>query len=212
MMVNAEPVHWYNGTWWTAVTGAGQVIATIVAAWAALEARRSAGAAHDAVQVAHDSVQATERSARYRDRAYLAAQDGIGPKIVDAETPIRMKFVFKNVGPTPAYDVEFGTNVVMDVSPHSEQQVDRAITEWHQLGTAPPSIEVTAIYDADQKNPMVLGEEAYEQLMRGELVLAIYSKLKYKDIFGDDHKTLSAYEFHTDDRRFYQAMHFNTMT
>jgi hypothetical protein len=211
MLINMDQVHWYNGTWWTAVTGAGQVIATFVAAWAALEAKRSAEAARDAVQVARDSVQSTEEAARYRDRAYLAVEDSTGPKVVGIGTPITMTFIYKNVGLTPAYQVEFGTTIFIDSVRHSEQQMDDSLRVWHQLGTAPPSLGLTAA-SVLPTGPLALDEERYVQLMRGELFMVLLAKLRYKDIFGHPHETRVAYEFQPDVRRLLLATYFNTMT
>jgi hypothetical protein len=164
------------------------------------------------VGVARESVQSTEKAARYRDRAYLAVEDTLGPKRVFADTPITMTFIYKNVGLTPAYQVEICSNVILqDVRP-TEHQMDDSLTVWHQLGAAPPTLQLKTTAEMPASGRSTLGEVTLGGLVEGKGVLVLYAKLRYNDVFGDRHETKVAYEFSGDLRNFHLATYFNQMT
>lgn len=212
MLIQMIQDHWYNAEYWTAISGGGQLVAAVVAGWAAWEAKRSAEAARDAVLVAKVSVSSTEQASRHRDRAYIAIERHEGTERIKADTNISLTVHYKNVGVTPAYQVEFASCVYTGVTQPSEQELESALVYAHSFGAVPPSISIRAQVAGTPEGRIVLGIQRIKSLTEGKLWMVIATRITYTDVFGDKHETRAAYEFYLSGSCIRQATYFNQTT
>lgn len=210
-MISQTTTPWYAAQWWTAIMGAGQLLAAFAAAWAAIVARRAAKAAEDSVKVTKDTALAADLSSRHRDRAYVALADTLGPDQYAVGTIFEMTMHFKNVGVTPAYNVRFGALITITDAIPTEDFLDEN-TALADMGPLAPTIPIPVHCRGNQEGAFALSQQGLEGLRSGDGVAVASAKVIYSDAFGDMHETKVAYLFDPNVMGFRFAPFYNSMT
>lgn len=178
---------WYGAIWWTVVTAAGQLAAALVAAWAALEAKKSADSARDAVEAANRSADIAETSMRLNDRAYIALME-LKPTYefeVDRVPSIRLNL--KNVGTTPGLKarVSVGVALVNKNETFTEQQIPDLIAANQENYLFAPTLGVNITHQLE----MPFEVEHIQMIESDAASLFAWGVITYLDVFGTEHVT-----------------------
>src|SRR5271169_289332 len=90
----------WNSPVWTAAAAIGTIITSLVAAWAAWQAKVSAKAAKDSVEVAKRGTGLMEESMHHGDRAYIGLVEMRALQNLKAGVRPSATIVLRNVGKT----------------------------------------------------------------------------------------------------------------
>jgi hypothetical protein len=207
-MLSEALTHWWNSPFWTIAASTAQIIGIYIAAWAALESRKSANAAKQSVEL-------TAQSMRYRDRAYIAhIWSGVNG-LKSPDDPLTFHLKFKNIGCTPGSSIRqcnfIGVNE--DTSSLPECELLRKLSSPVALGDVAPSQEfdVNILYEPGGQF-IQLKPEAFRDLQQGIWTLHVFGKITYKDIFGIEHETRWSKIYDPRNQSFPNTSHFNSMT
>jgi hypothetical protein len=206
-------VWFWLGKLWHVAENSVPVLTVMVAAWAALEARRSAGAAAESVEITRSSVEQTMTSVRHQERAYVALKDIVGDRSIRENQTVNFAFVFKNVGNTPAYNVKFVVLVLMRDSVPTDDEIDSHLHLVHEVGVIAPTLDIrieAASNEAGQ--PIALSAQGVADLNNRRMFFGIYGKITYRDVFGTSHDTRFAFHYNAEARQFHLAPSYNSMT
>lgn len=213
-MIDAPPpTHWYGAPWWTAISGAGQILAAVFTAWAAVVAKRAAKAAEQSVEVTKQTALTAEIASRHRDRAYVALADSQSAPVYGVGTPLSVVFTFKNVGVTPAYNVRFSSLLLVAGPNPTEEDIRTGLDDLGQMGTLAPSVPVPVHCNAHHEGGQAaLTREGIQALHRRETSIIAAARLVYDDVFGTAHETRIAFHFDTEVMGFRFAPFYNAST
>jgi hypothetical protein len=207
-MILDNPIYWYNNPLWTTAATIAQLVGVSIAAWAALESRKSARAAKQSVEL-------TAQAMKYRDRAYIALEwSGInGLKSPDDVLTIHLKF--RNIGSTPASLVRQYNyfNINEDTISLSDNELTARLSSTSILGDVAPSQDFEINMLCDQSGQFIaLTPQSFQDLQAGKWTLHVFGRITYRDVFGIDHETRWSRVYDHKNKSFPNTPHFNSIT
>lgn len=174
-----------------ALTGVAALLVSIWAVWLVrgtlIEARKATVAANKAAEAATKANAGFESSSKAELRAYVGSE-GIVDLEIRQDASARVKLQMRNFGDTPAFRVRTRFNVGWRPLPLDEAAF---ATDVPLASDAVESI--TSLFpttgqgvDVQTKGGVLGGHALYEQ---GRVALVVFGRIRYEDIFGQEHTT-----------------------
>ncbi len=138
-------------------------------------------------------------------RAYVSVLTPVfGPDSLTAD-PLKVAFILKNTGQTPAYDLRQLTRLIIVKTDSVKNLPDpRTMTaDWPQ-GVLAPNTDLL-LWRIPDAEPMT-----FSGLSSKEYRICFYGKITYEDIYGGKHWTTFAYERIAQFGQFYPSPRFPT--
>lgn len=157
----------------------GTLLFTAIAAVAAALAARSADR----------SISVTREMAQRELRAYVTAEADHVENLRPNGIPV-VSLLFTNSGPTPARVLTSDTKILIDVFPP-----DRALPPVSKINRRFPDIYSKSDIGPHKSlftsvaPPFCLLENAWQEMIAGNLALYVYGKCEYEDVFGEERIT-----------------------
>jgi hypothetical protein len=188
-------------------------IAAIATMWAAIQAQRSAGAAKNSVQVTKENILETTNIGRKQARAYLALDGITGSQGIFPNQPVLMSFNLKNVGNTPAFNVQTAFVINSSSKFPTEKKIDDAMGTPRNCGTIAPSIvHPIKVFTDDNGYPYILNTEQIVEINKEKNYFSVCGIATYDDAFGDHHETKFGQHYYSDEHAFNAAPYYSSMT
>jgi hypothetical protein len=186
--------------------------AAIAAMWAAEQTRRSANAANESINLTKDNIKRMETIERAQSRAYIAYVGVKGDNEITALKPLIMTFIIKNVGVTPAYNVQTACVINSTSDAPTETEIDLLMVEKVFCGSLAPSIlheiEIPTDKDGAYYTPTF---DQVQNIYTNKDYFCICVLITYDDIYGEHHETKICQRYYSDEHKFHSAPFYNSM-
>lgn len=132
------------------------------------------------------SVNFTIDATKKQNRAYVIV-DTIAPFKITQDTIYRNKITIKNIGKTPAYNVQFLPAILFH---YREQDVDTSFFQadfhpYHPKDVIGADRQIVDLTPQFKTRPL-----DFQDFITGKVTLFVLIKISYTDVFGEKHKTV----------------------